>query len=137
MHNIRVVLYQSAKGFFASSSGYKSNLTVLRHLASQGHTVQQAVYAYEYEIQNHSIEQRVKDRKIAFQRSHLPTSTGKNGVREIKIARFTMADDVQVVALDAEDVDILSPKDWIRSLTRPFVEVCKMKTDWPLDKSPF
>lgn len=66
MHNIRVLLYQSAKDLFVSSSGYKSNFTVLRYLASQGHTVQQVVYAYEYEIQNHSIEQKVKDRKIAF-----------------------------------------------------------------------
>ncbi|MCJ1245896.1 hypothetical protein MMC30_003100 [Trapelia coarctata] len=60
---MRVLLYQSAKGLFASSGGYKSNLTVIRHLASRGHIVQQVVFAHEFEIQDYCMEEKLKGGK--------------------------------------------------------------------------
>ena len=131
---MRVLLYQSAKGLFATSGGYKSNLTVLRHLASQGHVVQQVIYAYESEIQDYSAEQKSNGRKMPVRKENLRIPCGANAVGKIRTARFTMSDGVRVVALDADDLKVLFPGEQMRALTRAFIEVCNTKIHTPCER---
>ena len=120
---MRVLLYQSAKGLYASSGGYKSNLTVLRHLASRGHIVQQVVFAYEYEIQDFCKEQKLRGRKITIRRERLHIPCGLNGMKEIRTAHLTMPDGVRVVSLNSSDMDSVFPSKDMQALTRAYVEV--------------
>lgn len=124
---MRVLLYQSAKGLFATSGGYKSNLTVLRHLASQGHVVQQVIFAYESEIQDYSAEQKSDGRKMPVHKENLRIPCGTNAVGKIRTSRFTMPDGVRVVALDADDLEVLFPSEKMRALTTAFIEVCSTR----------
>ncbi len=121
---MRVLLYQSARGLFSPSGGYKSNLTVLQHLASRGHTVAQIAFAYEHEIQDYAAERRSKGFKINITRDQVNCPIGPNSMDKIRVTKFTMHDGVRVIALDVDDVEMLFPKEKIHDLTRAFVEVC-------------
>jgi hypothetical protein len=120
---MRVLLYQSAKGLFSPSGGYRSNLAILRHLASRGHVVQQIVYAYEREIHDYVAEEEAKSIKVEVSKDRLNGPWAPHAVVKIKVAWFTMSDRVGVVALDAANVDKLFPRNQIQSLIRAFVEV--------------
>jgi hypothetical protein len=119
---MRVLLYQSAKGLFSPSGCYRSNLAILRHLASRGHVVQQTVYAYEREIHEYVAEKERKGIKIDVSRERLNVPLSRHAVVKIKVARFTMSSGVGVVAVDAANADKLFSKYQVQSLTRAFVE---------------
>jgi hypothetical protein len=121
---MRILQFQSAKGLFATSGGYKSNLAVLRHLASIGHVVQQVVFAFEKELKDYVAEQKSKGVKIAMRRETLRIPGVKKTAAKIRVAEFKMTDGVRVVALDADDVERVFPCEEFRSFTRSFVEVC-------------
>src|SRR5438046_549567 len=136
---MRVLLHQSAKGLFSPSGGYRSNLTLLQYLASQGHSVQQIVCAYDSEIQEYIAEEKSKGLNISVRKSQLRTPLTPNSKSEINItqstsnyaavvkasqsltgitvSQFTMRDGVKVVALDASDFGSLFPGDEYQSLT--------------------
>lgn len=120
---MRILLFQSAKGLFATSGGYKSNLAVLRHLASLGHSVQQIVFAFEKELKDYVVEQKSKGVKIIIRKETLRVPGVHKTTAKIRVAEFEMNDGVRVVALDANDVERIFPCDEFRSLTRAFVEV--------------
>jgi hypothetical protein len=120
---MRVLLFQSAKGLFATSGGYKSNLAVLRHLASVGHVAQQIVFAYEKEIKDYVAEQKSKGVKISIRRETLRVPGVHRSIAKVRVVEFKMCDGVRVVSLDADDVERIFPCEELRSLTRSFVEV--------------
>lgn len=124
---MRVLLHQSATGLFSPSGGYRSNLAVLQYLASQGHTVQQIVCAYEKEIQEYVAEQKSKGSKISVNKYslHIPCTTeSSTATSVIGISLFTMHDGVRVTAIDASDVKAFFQLKDLRNMTQAFVEVC-------------
>jgi hypothetical protein len=120
---MRVLLFQSAKGLFATSGGYKSNLAVLRHLASVGHVVQQIAFTFEKELKDYVAEQKSKGVKVSIRRETLRVPGVNKATAKIRVAEFKMCDGVRVVALDSDDVERIFPCKEFRSLTRSFVEV--------------
>jgi hypothetical protein len=116
---MRVFLIQTALGLFASSGGYKTNLTLLKHLASRGHATAQFCFAYEGEV-----EAFVSETEYA----HLTVSEFQFQVEEgvistIKVRTFTNIHGIHVIALDAAKFGETFPERMLMRETTDFIEV--------------
>ncbi|RMZ73605.1 glycosyltransferase family 4 [Pyrenophora seminiperda CCB06] len=105
---MRVFLIQTAKGLFSSSGGYKSNLCLLRHLASRGHSVRQLCYSHRGEVDAYV---RTATRngsgyhpQLQKRQLHLRTGYGESGI-DLAVEDVVMQDGVQFVALEKEAFD--------------------------------
>lgn len=106
-HQLRVFLVQTAKGLFSSSGGYKANISLLRYLASCGHSVRQICYSHDGEAEAYvksSAESSKWDPQYRTRRLHLRSGYGEMGTN-IKIEEFTMEDGVQIISLNREAFD--------------------------------
>lgn len=117
---MRILLYQSAKGLFSPSGGYRANLAVVRHLASKGHIVQQVCWSFEKDIKGYVEDEKKKGNQIDVERDILRIPTAEKPDAKIGIAKFRMSDGIEVVGLDINDVESFFPKKDL--LTRDFVE---------------
>jgi hypothetical protein len=120
---MRVLLHQSAKGLFSPSGGYKSNLTVLRYLASQGHTVEQVGCVHSTDISEYIADMKSTGFETSIRKYQLQIPSTSKPAQMINVSQFTMHDGVRVVALDAADVESVFPISDFRKFTRAFVEV--------------
>ncbi|KAK5999477.1 hypothetical protein QM012_005478 [Aureobasidium pullulans] len=104
---MRVFLVQTARGLFSSSGGYKSNICLLRYLASRGHSVRQLCYFHRNEIEDYvqkmameyGLQVRVRRHSL-----HLSSNCDDSGV-EVGVAELTMEDGVEIIALQKEAFD--------------------------------
>jgi len=119
---MRILLYQSAKGLFSPSGGYRANLAMVRHLASKGHVVQQVCWSFEKDIKGYVEGEKKKGNHIDVERDVLRIPTTDKPDAKIGIAKFKMSDEIEVIGLDINDVESFFPKKDL--LTRDFVEVC-------------
>lgn len=119
---MRVLLHQSAKGLFSPSGGYRTNLTLLKYLASQGHTVQQILCAYEKEIQDYVEEEKARGRKCSLMKYQLQVPTAK-GSAPLNVFHFTLREGIKVVALSANQFQALLSDEDLHKYTRAFLEV--------------
>jgi hypothetical protein len=104
---MRIFLIQTAKGLFSSSGGYKANISLLRFLASCGHSVRQICYSHGTEVQEYirMVSRSAKwDPNYRTRRLHLRSGYGEMGTN-IKVEEFTMEDGVQIVSLNKEAFD--------------------------------
>jgi hypothetical protein len=125
---MRVFLFQSCPGLTPPSGGYKSNLVVLKHLASQGHTVQQMTFPDENDIVKFERDHVARTGVMPLVRRdkiHLPIK-GENEVAELRISEFTWLDGIQIVGIDINDrINIFGGKGRYDQLCRQFTEVSK------------
>jgi hypothetical protein len=104
---MRVFLVQTAKGLFSSSGGFKANISLLRHLASRGHTVRQICYSYRGEMDayiRYMAKKGGHDPQLCRKLLHLRTGDSRSGI-DVEVNVLVMDDGVQVVALEKEAFD--------------------------------
>lgn len=104
---LRFFLIQTAKGLFSSSGGYKANISLLRFLASCGHSVRQICYSHHGEVEAYVrtvTEDGKWDPNYRTRRLHLRSGYGELGTN-IKVEEFTMEDGVQIISLNKEAFD--------------------------------
>jgi hypothetical protein len=105
--SMRVFLVQTAKGLFSSSGGFKANISLLRHLASRGHTVRQICYSHRGEVDAYIRYMARKgdyDPRLCRKKLHLRTGNNRSGI-DVEVNVLVMDDGVQVVALEKEAFD--------------------------------
>jgi len=117
---MRILLYQSAKGLFSPSGGYRANLAMVRHLASKGHVVQQVCWLFDKDIKGYVEGEKKKGNHIDVERDVLRIPTTDKPDAKIGIVKFKMSDEIEVIGLDINDVESFFPKKDL--LTRDFVE---------------
>jgi hypothetical protein len=101
---MRVFLVQTAKGLFSSSGGYKANISLLRHLASRGHSVRQICYSYRGEVEAYvqaMAESGGYDLQLRRRVLHLKHEKGAPGI-DIRVQELIMEDGIQIVSLETE-----------------------------------
>jgi hypothetical protein len=104
---LRVFLVQTAKGLFSSSGGFKANISLLRHLASRGHTVRQICYSYRGEVDayiRYMAKKGGHDPQLCRKLLHLRTGNSRSGI-DVEVNLLVMEDGVQIVALEKEAFD--------------------------------
>jgi hypothetical protein len=104
----RVFLIQTAKGLDSPSGGYKSNISLIRYLASRGHTVRQICQPSRGEVDAYI--QKVtdsggRDPQHHTRQLHLRTEDGESGT-DVRVDNLTMEDGVQIVGLEDEAITI-------------------------------
>jgi hypothetical protein len=101
---MRIFLVQTAKGLFCSSGGYKANISLLRHLASRGHSVLQLCYSYRGEVETY-VQTMAKsggyDLHLQRRLLHLSDENNTSGT-DIKVDDLIMEDGIQLVSLEYE-----------------------------------
>jgi hypothetical protein len=105
--SMRVFLVQTAKGLFSSSGGFKANVSLLRHLASRGHTVRQICYSHRGEVDayiRYMAKNGGHDPQLCRKLLHLRTGNSRSGI-DVEVNVLVMDDGVQVVALEKEAFD--------------------------------
>jgi len=120
---MRVFLFQTAKGLFASSGGYKANLSILRHASSQGHATAQMCYAYRDEVKYYCTEMEAEGRKPSLTRSTLQVPLDDGSSTGVIIYVFVNKEGIRVIALDLDDFEKAFPKKLMASETTDFVDV--------------
>jgi hypothetical protein len=104
---MRIFLVQTAKGILSSSGGYKANISLLRHLASRGHSVRQLCYSYRGEAEAYvrAITKSCgRDIDLHKRLLHIRAANGTPGT-DVKVEELVMEDGVQFVALEIESFD--------------------------------
>lgn len=104
---MRVFLVQTARGLFSSSGGYKANISLLRYLASRGHSVRQLCYSYHAEAETYAqtvVESGGRDPQLRDRLLHLRAENGRSGT-DVKIEELVTEDGVEFVALESETFD--------------------------------
>lgn len=104
---MRVFLVQTARGLFSSSGGYKANISLLRFLASQGHSVRQLCYFHRDEVEDYVQKMaRADGHKVCQYRRmlHLRSGNDASGV-DVNVVQLIMRDGVEIVALEKEAFD--------------------------------
>ncbi|KAG9562350.1 hypothetical protein KCU71_g7633, partial [Aureobasidium melanogenum] len=105
--SMRVFLVQTARGLFSSSGGYKSNICLLRYLASRGHSVRQLCYFHQNEVEDYVQKMLLKDgleMRVHRELLHLSSGPEDSGVN-VKVVQLTMEDGVEIVGLEKEAFD--------------------------------
>lgn len=104
---MRLFLVQTARGLFSSSGGYKSNICLLRYLASRGHSVRQLCYFHRNEVEDYVQKTALENGlKVRVYRKLLHLSSGpKDSGVNVEVVQLTMEDGVEIVALDKEAFD--------------------------------
>lgn len=105
---MRVFLIQTARGLFSSSGGYKSNICLLRYLASRGHSVRQLCYFHRNEVDDYVQKMASEsglDIPVHRKTLHLSSSFNDSGV-DVEVVRLTMEDGVEILALQKEAFDV-------------------------------
>jgi hypothetical protein len=105
--SMRVFLVQTAKGLFSSSGGFKANVSLLRHLASRGHTVRQICYSHRGEVDayiRYMAKKGGHDPQLCRKLLHLRTGNSGSGI-DVEVNVLVMDDGVQIVALEKEAFD--------------------------------
>ncbi|KXJ86015.1 hypothetical protein Micbo1qcDRAFT_126946 [Microdochium bolleyi] len=100
---MHILLFQTAKGLFPSSGGYRANNSLLRYLSSKGHRVRQICYSTQEEVQAYvrraaksgSHDSRRRERLL-----YLRSGDNKPGVH-VSVYDLVMDYGVEVVALDS------------------------------------
>lgn len=104
---MRVFLIQTARGLFSSSGGYKANISLLRYLASRGHSVRQLCYSYPDEAETYAqtaVKNGGRNPQLRDRLLHLRAEDGRPGT-DVKIEELVMQDGVEFVALESEAFD--------------------------------
>ncbi|KAK9776120.1 putative Glycosyl transferase family 1 domain-containing protein [Seiridium cardinale] len=104
---MRVFLIQTARGLFPSSGGYNANISLLRYLASCGHSVRQFCYAYRHEVETYAQMMANSGRPdLRLCRKLLYLRSGEGGPDIcVKVVESVMEDGVEFVALETEAFD--------------------------------
>jgi hypothetical protein len=91
----------------SSSGGYKANISLLRHLASRGHSVRQLCYSYRGEAEAYvqaTTKSSGRDIDLRKRLLHIRAANGAPGT-DVKVEELVMEDGVQLVALEIETFD--------------------------------
>jgi hypothetical protein len=94
---MRIFLVQTAKGLLSSSGGYKANISLLRHLASRGHSVRQLCYSYRGEAEAYvqaTTKSSGRDIDLRKRLLHIRAANGAPGT-DVKVEELVMEDGVQ------------------------------------------
>jgi hypothetical protein len=105
---MRVFLVQTARGLFSASGGYKANICLLRHLASQGHAVRQLCYFHQNEAEDYirritqtdGGEIKVRRRALQLRGENIASAV------DVAVVQLTMEDGVEIIALDKDAFDV-------------------------------
>jgi hypothetical protein len=122
---MRVFLFQTAKGLFSSSGGYKANICLLRYLTSRGHSVRQLCYSHRGEVETYvqKMAKSGRDPKLSKRLLHLRAENGMPGT-DVKVEELVTDDGVEFVALESEALDAaFGGKENINKETAEYIEV--------------
>ncbi|XPS99993.1 hypothetical protein M3J09_009156 [Ascochyta lentis] len=129
---MRVFLFQTAKGLFSSSGGYKANICLLRYLASRGHSVRQLCYSHPGEVEAYvrtAAECGWHDPQLRRRLLHLSAQDGLPGV-DVKVEELVLNDGVEFVALESEVFDTAfgGKEGVLKEITRQTADYIETKT---------
>jgi hypothetical protein len=118
----RVFLIQTAKGLESPSGGYKANISLVRYLASRGHTVRQICQPSRGEVDAYIkkvAESGGRDPQHHIRQWHLRTEDGQSGT-DVRVDNLIMEDGVQIVGLEDEAITMAfgGKEDYHNQLTK-------------------
>ncbi|KAJ4518130.1 hypothetical protein HRR83_003415 [Exophiala dermatitidis] len=120
--NMRVFLFQTAKGLFSSSGGYRSNLMLLKYLASRGHAAAQLCYVWDGEVENYCDEMVANgmDPELEFDKVTVPVDDDTNV--DLRTYSFIDADGLRNLAINLADFHKILPDQELAKDAARFIE---------------
>lgn len=120
---MRVFLFQTAKGLFSSSGGYRSNLMLLKYLASRGHAAAQLCYVWDGEVENYCDEMVANgmDPELEFDKVTVPVDDDTNV--DLRTYSFIDADGLRNLAINLADFHKILPDQELAKDAARFIEV--------------